>query len=348
MTEVCIREANHDVSTSIDGDLADWSTLADKDWSTLLLGNGLSMNLWAGFGYKSLYAAANLSAEAKAIFDELGTTNFEQGLECLHHANVALRALREPTTLVDATYEQVRDALFNTVGDVHVPWDDFPPDTHDHIATQIDQFVSVFTTSYDLNLYWSHMWAQYKSTKVTTNIVDLFWAGDRFDPTNCDVWSSKATRVLYLHGGLHLWQDDQTGENGKWTHASDGRLLDLKSKYGPASDRRPLFVSEGTWSAKSRTIRQSSYLSFCLDELRTDESATVVFGQALADQDRHILTALNEGSRRRIAISMYPTGDDEAVVEEKARLLQALRGHKVEFFDSTTHPLGDPAVLITP
>lgn len=335
------------MSTSIDGELADWSTLADEDWSTLLLGNGLSMNLWAGFGYKSLYAAATLSTEAKAIFGELGTTNFEQGLECLHHANIALRALKESTALVDATYEQVRDALFNTVSEVHVPWDDFPPDTHDHFATQIDRFRSVFTTSYDLNLYWSHMWAQYKSTKVTTNIVDLFWAGDRFDPANCDIWSSKATRVLYLHGGLHLWQDDQTGENGKWTHAS-GRLLDIKSKYGPTSDRRPLFVSEGSWAAKTRTIRQSSYLSFCLDELRTDESPTVVFGQALADQDRHILTALNEGAPRRIAISMYPTGDDEAVVEEKARLLQAFRRHKVTFFDSTTHPLGDPALLITP
>ncbi len=305
------------------------------------------MNLWAGFGYKSLYAAAKLSTEAKAIFDELGTTNFEQGLECLYHANIALRALKESTALVDATYEQIRDALFDTVGEVHVPWDDFPPNTHDVIATQIDRFQSVFTTSYDLSLYWSHMWAQYKSTKVTTNIVDLFWAGDRFDPANCDVWSSQATRVLYLHGGLHLWQDDQTGENGKWTHAA-GRLLDIKSKYGPASDRRPLFVSEGTWAAKSRTIQQSSYLSFCLDELRANESPTVVFGQALADQDRHILTALNEGARRHIAISIYPTGDNEAVVEQKARLLQALRRHKVEFFDSTTHPLGVPALLITP
>jgi len=335
------------VSESIDGPLADWATLADEGWATLLLGNGLSMNLWTGFGYKSLYAAAQLSSEAKAIFDELGTTNFEQGLECLNHANIALRALKESTALVDATYEQIRDGLFDTVGAVHVPWDAFPAETLEHIAEQIDQFQSVFTTSYDLILYWSHMWAQYKSTKVATNIVDLFWAGDRFDPDNTKVWSSRATRVLYLHGGLHLWQDDQTGENGKWTHAS-GRLLDLQSKYGPTSDRRPLFVSEGTWAAKGRTIRQSSYLSFCLDELREDESPTVVFGQALAQQDRHILSALNEGARRRIAVSMYPTGDDEAVIEEKARLLQALRRHRVSFFDSTTHPLGDAALLITP
>lgn len=334
------------VNKSIDGNLADWSELDDRDWSTLLLGNGLSMNLWPGFGYKSLYAAAKLSDEAKAIFDELGTTNFEQCLECLHHANIALRALKEPTVQVDATYEAVKDALFNTVRELHVPWREFPTDTHDLIASELDKYRSVFTTSYDLNVYWSHMWAEYQSTKVTTNIVDLFWAtGSRFDPTDTAVRSSRATRMLYLHGGLHLWQDDQTGENGKWTH-SGGRLLDSRSHYGPAAQRRPLFVSEGTWAAKSRTIRQSSYLSFCLDELREDESPTVVFGQALADQDRHIVGALAEGASRRIAISMYPTGDREAIVEEKARLLQALRGHTVAFFDSTTHPLGDPGLII--
>lgn len=333
---------------SIDGDLTDWDALSSGEWPTLLLGNGLSMNLWAGFGYKSLFSSAKLSDEAKAIFTQLGTTNFEQCLECLHHANVALRALGDSTARVDATYGQVRDALFTTVGEVHVPWSDFPADTHDLIAQEISRFRSVFTTSYDLTLYWSHMWAEYKSTKVVTNIVDLFWAtGNRFDPADTVVRSSTATRVLYLHGGLHLWQDDQTGENGKWTHGQ-GRLLDIKARYGPTSDKRPLFVSEGTWAAKSRTIRQSSYLSFCLDELRRDDQPTVVFGQALADQDRHILSALSEGPSRRIAISMYPTGDAEAIVEEKARLLQALRGHDVEFFDSTTHPVGAPELLIEP
>lgn len=333
---------------AIDSTLVDWSTLSEGEWPTLILGNGLSMNLWPGFGYRSLFSKAQLSDEARAIFDELGTTNFEHCLECLQHANLALRALKQSTARVDATYEQVRDALFSTVGEVHVPWSDFPPDRHDRIAAEIDKYSSAFTTSYDLVLYWSHMWAQYRSTQVDVDIVDLFWApGNTFDPSDTVVRSGTATRVLYLHGGIHLWQDDQTGENGKWTHGQ-GRLLDIKARYGPSSDRRPLFVSEGTWAAKSRTIRKSSYLSFCLDELREDEHPTVVFGQALADQDRHIVAALNAGGQRRIAISMYPSGDAEAIMQEKARLLKALRGHHVEFFDSTTHPLGEPDLLIAP
>ncbi len=94
-----------------------------------MLGNGLSINLWAGFGYSSLFDNATLTAPAHDIFHELGTTNFEQCLECLHHANIALRALSDPTAKVDRTYEEVRDALFTTVGEVHVPWEQFPDPT---------------------------------------------------------------------------------------------------------------------------------------------------------------------------------------------------------------------------
>ncbi|WP_205474451.1 DUF4917 family protein [Nocardioides sp. SYSU D00038] len=325
----------------IDADLQDWAGLSSKDWPTLLLGNGLSINLWSGFRYASLYASASLTPEAQAIFAELGTTNFEQCLECLHHANIALRALHKSTTKVDQTYAEVRDALFETVGDVHVPWGHFPQSTHDLLAETMNQHKAVFTTSYDLCLYWSHL-----QTSKQVNMIDFFWAaGRQFDPDNVGVRSANATRVFYLHGGLHLWQDDMTDDNGKWTNA-DGSLLDLRSKYGPTSSRRPLFVSEGTSAAKSRTIRQSTYLTFCLEELRNDDRPTVLFGQSLADQDSHIAEALNEGGRRRIAISMFPSGDHNAIIAEKARILRKLPDHNVSFFDSTSHPIGDSSLQI--
>lgn len=326
----------------IDADLEDWADLSSKEWPTLLLGNGLSINLWSGFQYDSLYNSASLTPAAQAIFTELGTTNFEQCLECLHHANIALRAVQESTSKVDQTYAEVRDALFETVSDVHVPWGAFPQPTHDLLAETMNGHKAVFTTSYDLCLYWSHL-----QTGRRVNIVDFFWAaGHRFDDADTVVRSSNATRVYYLHGGLHLWQDDLTGDNGKWTSA-DGRLLSIQSHYSPTSTRRPLFVSEGTSAAKSRTIRQSTYLTFCLAELRGDDRPTVLFGQSLATQDDHIAEALNEGPRRRIAVSLYPTADDNAIISEKVRILKRLPNHKVRFFDSTTHPIGSATLRIT-
>ncbi|GAA4717978.1 DUF4917 family protein [Isoptericola chiayiensis] len=327
----------------LDSDLEDWADLESREWPSLLIGNGLSINLWAGFRYDSLFTSATLTPEAEAIFAELGTTNFEQCLECLHHANISLRALHESTSKVEQTYAEVRDALFETVNDVHVPWGVFPQATHDLLAKTMNAHRYVYTTSYDLSLYWSHL-----QSSEQVNIIDFFWAaGRRFDPLDVEVHRSGATCVYYLHGGLHLWTDDSTGEDGKWTSA-DGRLLDvLKSNYGPMGTRRPLFVSEGTSAAKLRTIRQSPYLSFCLEGLREDESPTVLFGHSLAGQDAHIAAALNEGRSRRIAVSMYPSGDDHAIIAEKARIRRQLPSHTVRFFDSTTHPIGDPALLIS-
>lgn len=71
-----------------------------------------------------------------------------------------------------------------------------------------------------------------------------------------------------------------------------------------------------------------------------------MFGQSLSAQDGHIIEALVDGPRRRIAVSMYPIGDDDVVIAEKARIILALGRHKVEFFDSTTHPIGAPSLTI--
>lgn len=329
------------MTTPVDGRLDSWSVHSELEWPTLLAGNGLSINMWDGFAYSSLFANASLSAPAQAIFDELGTTNFEQCLECLHHAAIALRALQEPVQAVEEAYVAVRDALFAAVGDVHVPWDEFPQAVHDHLAREVNRFERVFTTNYDLCMYWSQL-----QTEVSVDIIDFFWsAGNVFDPGDAEPRSRRSTRMYYLHGGLHLWQDDESGENGKWTR-SQGPLLDLGSKYGPKSSRRPLFVSEGTAAAKVRTIRQSNYLSFCLEELRSDNSPTLVFGHSLAPQDSHVVAALANGAPRRIAVAIYPSGDESAVLAEKARILQALDGHRVLFFDSTTHPLGQSRLHI--
>src|SRR5699024_1203312 len=123
---------------------------------------------------------------------------------------------------------------------------------------------------------WSLMWerskeSERKQAEDCIRVKDFFWnGGGVFNPDDVDIRESRATRLYYLHGALHLWQDDSTSTNGKWA-SSDGKLLSLLEQYTTQSPRRPLFVSEGTSSAKLRTIRQSPYLSFCLKSLRDCE-----------------------------------------------------------------------------
>lgn len=107
-----------------------------------------------------------------------------------------------------------------------------------------------------------------------------------------------------------------------------------------------MFVSEGTSRRKLASIRRSEYLTFCLTELEDDSCDTVVFGHGLGREDAHVLRALNQGPKRRIAVSMHPGRPEKKIQEEKARIVAALDHQRVVFFDSTTHPLGDPTLRL--
>lgn len=327
--------------TTVDDVLADWETLSDADWPTLLLGNGVSVNIWNGFSYASLYEKAALTREAQAIFDGLATTNFETALEAIHHARLVLDALSGDTDGVDGLYAQVRDGLFAAVNDAHVPWGSIPSPTETLIAEHLNSRRAVFTTNYDLVPYWAHL-----QNVALVNIVDFFWGtGQTFDSGDVSLHSSSATPVYYCHGAIHLWQDD-FGDNGKWTNADTGSLLAVRNRYTADEPRRPLFISEGTSRAKVRTIHRSPYLSFCLEALRDDERNAVIVGHSLSAQDQHIIDALDAGPRRDFAVSIYPVGDPARVIADKVRIADALKRHTVRFFDSTTHPLGDRSLNV--
>jgi hypothetical protein len=80
--------------------------------------------------------------------------------------------------------------------------------------------------------------------------------------------------------------------------------------------------------------------------LQEDQAHTVVFGTSLGASDRHVAEALATGRQRSIAVSIYPHHDPADVMAIKLQLSKDLRPQHVLFFDSTTHPLGDPALQI--
>src|SRR5699024_9872286 len=94
--------------TSETAEVTDWATLSERSWPVLLIGNGMSVNLWNGFSYPSLHELAMLSPAATAVFDEIQTTNFEAALEVIHHAHVVAVALGRDTREIDETYEAVK------------------------------------------------------------------------------------------------------------------------------------------------------------------------------------------------------------------------------------------------
>lgn len=329
-------------------ELHQWSGLSGDEWPTLLLGNGFSTNLWSRFGYASLFAEAELDAPARTVFAELETSNFETALECLHHARVTLRALGEPEGRVEALYDDVRGTLFRTVSSVHVRSGHLSLSRATTIAKALSEHRAVFTTNYDLTLYWAVLKAR---SRYEPGLLDYFYkepSGEApllFDPTHRVFQREGLTRLHYLHGAIHLWQDD-AGRDGKWTNAQRGNLLDMADDDPAADGRRPLFVSEGTAAMKDSRIRRSPYLSFCRDQLTADSAPTVVLGHSLARADQHVAAALNTGPRRLIAVSVWTGGGPQAVERSMNHAREMLPDQELVFFDSSTHPLGSDELTL--
>jgi len=269
--------------------LAPWDLVCQMhDWAGLLLGNGASIAIWNGFAYSSLYETAcaagtgrPLSTEDRAIFEALETTNFEKTLAALRTTALVNDALGDDPNAALDHYDAIRASLVAAVQAVHVPWIAVPDETLEHVKAELCKFDFVFTTNYDLILYWAAM------SEAPGDVPDYFWSRELscviFDPQNVDVWQ-KATKLLYLHGGLHLLHLAD-GRTAKRVAAPGSNLLEV---FGEPSDDYPgavpLFVSEGTAEDKMAAIRRSEYLTFTLTEFSRFDGPLLVFGHSLSDQ----------------------------------------------------------------
>ncbi|MEV6527159.1 DUF4917 family protein [Longispora sp. NPDC051575] len=321
-----------------------WADIDSEDWKSLLLGNGFSMNICSGFGYRKLVDKAPLRPSAKQMFDSFDTTNFELVLERIHYAIQVINALgtsASDAALLAAEYNAIREALFAAVGDTHIAHGEIPDETLDLFAQQLLRYTTVFTTNYDLLPYWALM-----NLTGGQGFTDLFRSSGNdlvFDSTVAN-WNSGWTTVLYLHGGLHLWRDEWTGITGKWraNREAAARLLDgLEGRYADRPDRQPLLVSEGTSSHKNAAIQRSGYLSFALQRLISDTAPLVVLGFSFSNSDKHIVDAIKAGaSGGWIAIGLHVADSTSGeIARDMAALEVDCAGRTVVFFDAATHPL---------
>jgi hypothetical protein len=328
-------------------ELADWSTVkAMHDWAVILLGNGASCAIWSRFGYGSLYRVAQrnggLPPEDVNLFKALNTSNFEGVLAGLQTALKVDGALGLDVAPHLERYESVRDALVSAVHAVHIPWKAIPEDTFTDISEELREYEYVFSTNYDLVVYWAAMCDEPRA------MPDYFWRKDDllvFDPLDTEI-SGKRTKLLFLHGGLHLYRLSD-GRTFKRKATPTKNLLELFGDpldFDPAAV--PLFVSEGSAEDKLTVIRSSDYLSFALKQLAESSGPLVIFGQSLSEQDQHLLDVLR-GRSGPIAVSLR-AGDPDDVEQKKHFACGRLGRSDLLFFNASSHPLGDPSLMVSP
>lgn len=326
---------------SLDGTLARWQDVAQLGpWTTLLAGNGLSVNLWPGFAYRSLFERAKLgclSPTDERLFAALGaTTNFELVLAELKSAIAVASACNSDPAPLEHRYRRIQDALGATIGATHIARAAVPDRALRQVRAALRAFSHVFTTNYDLIAYWAM-----GSCETFAGFCDYFWSNGRneFDPTKLAVRPA-VTPVLFLHGALHLIVQGN-GVTRKLRRADAMLLAQFGQAIPDDPHARPLLVTEGSSRDKLLAIEANDYLRFALCALRRRRDPLVVFGHSLSAQDHHLVDALNAHPQRPIAVSVTP-GQRTRLRARQARIRAVLETERLYFFDSTTHPLGAP------
>ena len=273
---------------------------------SILIGNGASQAVWKDFNYRSLYRSAVrnglLSKTDERLFQSLKTENFEHVLRDLAISIDIVRACRYKCTTkrLKEKYASIQESLASSIAEVHVPWDcafrKLPK-----FNESIRNYNFIFTTNYDLLLYWS-------SLQEESYFLDYFWHEDHsFDLGDVQVHDDENTKVLYLHGALHL-ESLLDGTVQKRVH--NGRNLLEQFGKSANSSAVPLVVTEGSSDQKLRSILKSPYLSFAFSKFSSSTAPLVIFGHSLGPEDDHIVEALNQNPRP-VAISILPVGNME-------------------------------------
>ncbi|MCW2984309.1 MAG: hypothetical protein JWR63_1879 [Conexibacter sp.] len=323
----------------MNGELDPWSDFESAaHWQALLLGNGLSINVWKGFAYGSLFEEAKkhsgpLDTADLKVFEKFDTENFEVVLHSLRTAMLAAEAVGQPADAYLERYRSIQVALGHAVGRVHLELSEVPNAARKVIQDLLCEQRVVFTTSYDLLLYWSMGCGDdYR------DLVDCFWFG-AFNPHNAAPFPGRIP-VYFLHGAMHLAVVGD-GTTHKIARNSNENVLDqFGQPIGGDPRTRPLLITEGSSHDKLRAIEDNDYLRYVLRQFQECDLPLVVFGSALSpDQDAHLVEAINRHPDRPVAVSLRP-GRKSAVRKRQAEVRAALETDDLYFFDSTTHPLG--------
>jgi hypothetical protein len=334
------------VAVAFDDSLIKFDEL-DKPWSGILVGNGASRVVADTFAYASLYQTASsnnvshpLEAHEIGIFDALQTRNFEQVLSALATTKLVNTAFALPVDSLAQSYDRIRVSLVEAIRSIHIPHAAVPAEILTEMRAALLKYDFVYSTNYDLLLYWAIMLGR-------GEFRDYFFSGNIFDISNTEVWQ-KSTKMLFLHGGLHLYRT-RIGQTYKRTAGQWGNLLDDFGTPIPDQDGAvPLFITEGNSSDKLRSIYTSDYLSFAYTQFSRHSGPLVIFGHSLDEQfDQHLISAIRGSTNRVLGVGLHPySAGTKTIAQIKALWFSKFHNFDLHFFDSSTHPLGSATLHV--
>lgn len=314
-----------------------YTDVLNKEQKTkyLLLGNGFSIGCDKVFDYGNLfeYAKENgLTGHVHKVFEYLGTNNFEGVLRLLEQSKWVIDHYdfvqkKGSKSSIDEDLTSIKNALVVAITKTHL---DNPNRVTDEKKKQCVNFLlpykNIFTTNYDLLLYWISMYGQeelqerdgFRSLPEEPDAEYLVFH-EHLGPNK---------GILFLHGAIHLYAEHGEVRKHSWIRDSQMRPLVDVVKEGLEHRQYPLFVAEGNPEKKLEQILRNHYLSYCLGKLERIESSLIIYGLSLCESDTHICNTIADNlSLGNIYIGLYepPSSNGSQTIIATAHKMQARR-----------------------
>jgi hypothetical protein len=324
----------------------------------IVLGNGFSIGCDERFSYPNLfdYACKNgLSERAQGLFQRVGTNNFEGVLRMLEDSIWTIKHYgfedKKRLAQMEEDIETVKNTLVRAIAETHLEHTGEVADDKKACCVQfLSQYHNVFTTNYDLLLYWVAMAGPAQVREQDGFRLPVEEEDPKYLVFTEHTGSNRG--MLFLHGALHFYVVD--GEVRKHCWERTGERLTTLIRDGLQHGQYPLFVAEGKPERKREQIQRSGYLSFCLGKLERIENTLVIYGHSLNETDQHILnTIVDNPGIERVCIGIHadPESQRAAAIRKSSDNLVRRRKEwrrkkpkqygdlEVIFYDSKTVPV---------
>ena len=296
----------------------------------LLLGNGFSIACKPTiFSYPSLYSEAkkNMSPALIAVFEALGTQDFERVIKLLNDASTVAKVYLGSSTSLAQTWKddakQLKTDLIQAVAGTHPG---LPYEVSDEECAACRSFLAnfisagsagkVYTFNYDLLLYWvlRREGDELDFSHVSLKHIDGFRKDLADVNTDYVEWQGEGAAVSnqnihYLHGALHLF--DVGYQLQKYTWVNTGKPLVEQANEAFSKNAFPVFVAEGETQSKLTKIMHNAYLHHNLKSFSSmcrgsqKGTALFVYGHSFAKNDEHVVNKIGYGKLDHLFVSLY-------------------------------------------
>jgi len=277
----------------------------------LLIGNGHSMAYdHAIFSYNALY---DFIEEIKdpilsKLFSVINTRNFEQIMRELDQFIQLAKIFDKKKDMVEElkqAHKLLQSSLIDAITQLHPEHifqisDEAAEYGYKFFEEYINNGGKVFSTNYDLLLYWILM------RNKTKRYCDGF-GKELLNPEEVKKgeeavyddleWGENKNRqnIFYLHGTLPIFDTGIAIE--KEIYKNQIYLLtNIKNRM--SKKEYPIFVTAGNGKEKLKQIYRNRYLNFCYEHFSNIEGSLISFGFNFGEYDTHIIEAINVAAKQ--------------------------------------------------